>query len=169
MYDADAIAMALLSQPVGNAGGNSYLYAVHNKETNKVVKTCIPQPVKVRKYEVDIKSLQQLLRENKSKSKLSNKQIAEYLNTPLTKVEHWFRTDNCFAIPDEDIWFKLKELLGITDNSFDDSIIEFEYRDGVYEKAERCYFDFGIAPTLTTLSSNEKIILTEIFQNPLTD
>ncbi len=28
MYDADAIAMALLSQPVGNAGGFSYLYAV---------------------------------------------------------------------------------------------------------------------------------------------
>ena len=27
-YDADAIAMALLSQPVGNAGGFSYLYLV---------------------------------------------------------------------------------------------------------------------------------------------
>lgn len=27
MYDADAIAMVLLSQPVGNAGGFSYLYA----------------------------------------------------------------------------------------------------------------------------------------------
>lgn len=28
VYDADAIAMCLLSQPVGNAGGFSYLYAV---------------------------------------------------------------------------------------------------------------------------------------------
>ena len=28
VYDADAIAMALLSQPVGNAGGFSYLYLV---------------------------------------------------------------------------------------------------------------------------------------------
>ena len=29
VYDADAIAMALMSQPVGNAGGFSYLYAVN--------------------------------------------------------------------------------------------------------------------------------------------
>ena len=28
VYDADAIAMALLSQPVGNTGGFSYLYLV---------------------------------------------------------------------------------------------------------------------------------------------
>ena len=28
VYDADAIAMCLLSQPVGNAGGFSYLYTV---------------------------------------------------------------------------------------------------------------------------------------------
>ena len=28
VYDADAIAMALMSQPVGNAGGFSYLYLV---------------------------------------------------------------------------------------------------------------------------------------------
>ena len=28
VYDADAIAMALLSQPIGNAGGFSYLYLV---------------------------------------------------------------------------------------------------------------------------------------------
>lgn len=28
VYDANSIAMALLSQPVGNAGGNSYLYMI---------------------------------------------------------------------------------------------------------------------------------------------
>ena len=28
IYDANSIAMALLSQPVGNAGGNSYLYMI---------------------------------------------------------------------------------------------------------------------------------------------
>lgn len=28
MYDADAITMDLFSQPIGNAGGFSYLYAV---------------------------------------------------------------------------------------------------------------------------------------------
>ena len=127
------------------------------------------QQVKIRKHEVDIKSLQQLLRNHKSKSKLSNKQIAESLDKPITLVEHWFRTDSCFSIPDEDVWFELKELFGIADDSFDESITEFEYREGVFEKAERCYFDCGIAPTITTLSSNEKIILTENFQKPQVD
>lgn len=28
MYDANAVAMACLAQPVGNTGGHSYLYAV---------------------------------------------------------------------------------------------------------------------------------------------
>ena len=119
------------------------------------------QQVKVRKYDVDIKTLQQLLRTHKSETKLSNKQIAERLDKPITLVEHWFRTDNCFSIPDEDIWFDLKELLNIEDDSFDKSITTFVYREGVFEKAERCYFDCGIAPTITTLSANEKIILTE--------
>ena len=78
-------------------------------------------------------------------------------------IEHWFRTDKCFSIPDGDVWFELKGLLNITDDSFDKCITEFEIRDGVYEKAERCYFDFGIAPTLTTVNTDEKVILTENF------
>ena len=28
IYDGDCIAMAILSQPVGNTGGNSYLYLI---------------------------------------------------------------------------------------------------------------------------------------------
>jgi DNA (cytosine-5)-methyltransferase 1 len=32
VYDADKTAMCLLSQPVGNAGGNSYLYKVEDKQ-----------------------------------------------------------------------------------------------------------------------------------------
>ena len=35
VYDADAIAMALMSQPVGNAGGYSYLYAVNDENFQK--------------------------------------------------------------------------------------------------------------------------------------
>lgn len=31
IYDADAIAMALTAQPLGNAGGYSYLYQVREK------------------------------------------------------------------------------------------------------------------------------------------
>jgi len=57
------------------------------------------------------------------------RKISEYLDIPKTKVEHWFRKDNCFAIPDEDIWFKLKEFLNITTDEFDKSITEFEIRD----------------------------------------
>lgn len=91
---------------------------------------------------------------------LSNKEIALSLNKPITLVAHWFRNDNCFSIPDEDIWISLKELLNIETDEFDESIMTFELRDGVYEKAERCYYDYGIAPTLTTVNTDEKIIIT---------
>jgi hypothetical protein len=128
-----------------------------------VFKTCVPQTVKVRKYNIDIEKLKQLLRTSKQQSKLSNKQISEKLNKPLTLVEHWFRKDDCFSIPEEDIWIQLKELLLITTKEFDESIMTFEYRDGVYEKAERCYYDYGIAPTLTTVNTDEKIILTNLY------
>ena len=100
------------------------------------------------------------LKEHKTLSKFSNKQIADKLNCPLTLVEHWFRTDDCFSIPNENIWFKLKEILLIEDNSFDKSITEFEFTDGVYEKSERCYLDIGISPTLTT-DGVETIITTK--------
>lgn len=32
VYDSNAIAMALTAQPVGNAGGYSYLYAMYENE-----------------------------------------------------------------------------------------------------------------------------------------
>ena len=108
----------------------------------------------VRKYDVDIENLKKVLREHKN---YSNKEIAEKLNVPLTQVEHWFRQDEYFAIPDADIWFELKNLLNITTDEFDESIITFEVKDGVYDKANRCYHVDGIAPTLTVASGNEKI------------
>ena len=38
IYDANSIAMALLSSPVGNAGGFSYLYMIgDSKESNKIM------------------------------------------------------------------------------------------------------------------------------------
>jgi DNA (cytosine-5)-methyltransferase 1 len=120
----------------------------------------IPQLVRVRKYEVDQKRLQNLLREQKKRSGKSNKTIAEALCVPVTKVEHWFRTDSCFAIPDADVWEQLKAELEITTPVFDEAIMTFEERPGVYEKSERCYFATGIAPTLTSTSAgNEKIIV----------
>ena len=121
------------------------------------------EQVKVRKHEVDIVGLQYLLREMKSNSGKTNKQIAEETNMPLTKVEHWFRTDSSFAIPSDDIWFKLKEVLGIKTDVFDAQIMEFEYRDGVYETKQRVYSEKGKSPTLTA-SNKEQYI--ETYDSP---
>jgi len=115
------------------------------------------EQVKVRKHEVDIISLQYLLREMKKESGKTNKQIAEETNTPITKVEHWFRTDSSFAIPSDDIWFRLKEVLGIKTNVFDKQIMEFEYRDGVYESKQRVYSENGKSPTLTAGNKEQYI------------
>ena len=118
------------------------------------------EKVKVRKHEVNISGLQHLLREMKKKSKKTNKQIAKETDLPVTKVEHWFRADKSFAIPSDDIWFKLKEVLGIKTEVFDASIMEFEYRDGVYESTQRVYSDQGKSPTLTA-SNKEQMIETK--------
>ena len=115
------------------------------------------EQVKVRKHEVDITALQYLLREMKVESKKTNRQIAEETNLPITKVEHWFRTDSSFAIPSDDVWFKLKEVLGIQTEVFDKPIMEFEYRDGVYENTQRVYGDHGKSPTLTASNSDQLI------------
>lgn len=120
----------------------------------------VPQLVRIRKYEVDHKRLQNLLREQKKRVSKSNKSLAEALCVPVTKVEHWFRTDSCFAIPDADLWEQIKAELEISTSEFDESITTFEERPGVYEKSERCYLATGIAPTLTSASArNEKIIV----------
>ncbi len=115
------------------------------------------EEVKVRKHEVDITALQYLLREMKAESKKTNRQIAEETNLPITKVEHWFRTDSSFAIPSDDVWLKLKEVLGIQTEVFDKPIMEFEYRDGVYESTQRVYGDHGKSPTLTASNSDQLI------------
>ena len=115
------------------------------------------EQVKVRKHEVDITALQYLLREMKAQSKKTNRQIAEETNLPITKVEHWFRTDNSFAIPSDDVWLKLKEVLGIQTEVFDKPIMDFEYRDGVYESTQRVYGDHGKSPTLTASNSDQLI------------
>ena len=115
------------------------------------------EQVKVRKHEVEIISLQYLLREMKKESNKTNKQIAEETNTPITKVEHWFRTDSSFAIPSDDIWFRLKEVLGIETDVFDKQVMEFEYRDGVYESKQRVYSENGKSPTLTAGNKEQYI------------
>lgn len=124
---------------------------------NEIKKIDIEQQVSVRKYPVDIEKLKKVLRANKT---LTNNQIAERLNIPVTKVEHWFRNDNSFAIPDKDIWYSLKDLLKIETDEFDESITTFETKNNIFEKSNRCYFDSGLAPTITSSGADEKIIET---------
>jgi DNA-cytosine methyltransferase len=108
----------------------------------------VPQQVKVRKHEVDIPKLQLLLKEHRKPVK----QISEALYVKKTTVEHWFRTDSSFSIPDADSWFDLKVFLNIATNEFDACITEFEIRDGKYEMADRVYNPDYKAPTVTASS-----------------
>ena len=137
--------------------GNNGMTLVPNKPIKVGMNV---EQVKIRKHEVDIESLQYVLREMKKESGKTNKQIAAETELPVTKVEHWFRTDSSFAIPGDDIWPVLKEVLGIKSEVFDKSIMEFEYRDGVFESTQRVYSDEGKSPTLTA-SNTEQMIETK--------
>ena len=129
--------------------------ALTTVQKDNVVVYDIPQVVKVRKYEVDIKGLQQELKAHK---KVSNQKIADALKINKTTVDHWFRTDIGFSIPDPDIWFVLKGLLAIETTRFDKSITVFVEREGVYEKGNRVYGTNGVAPTMTSASADERIL-----------
>lgn len=125
-----------------------------------IKKIDIPQFVRVRKYEVDIDRLCELLRTHKRLSNVTCGHIAKSLNIPKTNVEHWFRRDSSFSIPDPDIWMELKKILNITTCEFDAQVMEYEEKVGVYDTAERHYFASGISPTITTTSASDlKIII----------
>lgn len=111
--------------------------------------------VEVRKHEVDVGSLKALLRQHRA---VSIKDLAAKLNKPETLVAHWFRSDKFFAIPDADIWFELKDMLGITTDEFDKQITEFEVKGGHYDMRNRINFD-KIAPTLTIGCGNDLYLL----------
>jgi DNA-cytosine methyltransferase len=128
-----------------------------------VITKNIVQKVWVRKHEVDIQGLKELLRSNKNKS---NQELSNTLNLPLTQVEHWFRQDASFSIPPKEIWFKLKELLNITETKFDSQVVEFVEKDGEYDMSNRVYDDLGISPTLTT--SDEKKVINNLRIRKLT-
>lgn len=142
-----------LTEAIGR-GGSSHEY-VSMLKRNAIITHTLEQMVSVRKHEVDISKLQELLKNHR----ISASKISEKLGVPKTKVEHWFRTDEFFSIPDPNLWLKLKEILGIPTNEFDASIMEFEEREGVYEKSNRVYDENGISPTLTKTASDEKILV----------
>lgn len=109
----------------------------------------INRKIKARVHQVDVKGLQHEINKKKRSSPYTIKQIAEELGVPSTQVEHYFRTDKSFAIPTPEIWYKLKDLLGITTTEFDKSLTEFEIKEGVYDQSKRTYKDTGISPTIT--------------------
>ena len=96
------------------------------------------EKVRVRKHEVDVESLQKCLLDALKKSGKSKKQVAEDLNDKFSTVEHYFRKvgSEFFSIPSEEHWPQLKDILDITTDDFDKSIMEFEVKDGVYESSQ---------------------------------
>lgn len=144
---------------------NSYLDNIIDTYINeisesRIVEYKISQYVNVRKYPVDIEKLKYILKTHKAESKLSIKDISNALNVNKTTVEHWFRRDNCFSIPDKDIWLNLKQLLNIQTDEFDKPIMEFETKLNTYDMSNRVYGIYGISPTLTCAgdSSAKKIL-----------
>lgn len=155
IYSEDGICPTIMAGERKSCTGG-YVSPKIMVNTNKIIREIIPQKVRVRKYEVDVIALKELLRESKKSSGLTNRDISNKLNQPKTLVDHWFRNDNCFSIPDEDIWFDLKKLLNIQTDEFDKSIMTFEIRDGVFDKANRVYNSNGIAPTLTCVGAENE-------------
>lgn len=105
----------------------------------------INRKIKARVHQVDIKNLQRTLRAAKKQSAYTIKEIADKIDVPATQAEHYFKTDGSFAIPTPTIWSKLKDVLDITTDEFDKSLIEFEIKD----QSKKAYKDTGISPTIT--------------------
>lgn len=120
----------------------------------KVIYYEIPEIVKVRKHKVDIEDLKKTL----SKRNISIKKISKIIGVKKTLVEHWFRKDSCFSIPNEENWLQLKKILEIETNKFDRSIMEFEEKLSLHEQSNRVYDINGIAPTITSTSADIRII-----------
>ena len=107
-----------------------------------------------RKYELNQAEFVSYLRK---KNNYKIIEIAEILNLPKTQVEHWFRKDKYFSIPDSDNWFKLKELLNIDTDKFDNAITEFEIAEGIFDMSGRVYISKFECPTIIT-QGNIKVI-----------
>lgn len=124
----------------------------------KIITYNIVQKVKVRKYDVETIKLCNLLRQAKKNKTLNNLQIAEKLNVSKTMVEHWFRKDKYFSIPEPELWFDIKKLLCIDTDYFDKQIMEFIIKDNIFEKGNRVYDENGISPAII-VSDEVKVVV----------
>jgi len=146
-------------------GANVEQYKTKHRRqlVNKPIKVGMNvEQVKIRKHEVDIVGLQQCILSHYAKCGMSKKEIAKELNDKYSTVEHYFRNlgSEYFAIPSDEHWPQLKEILNIKTDKYDKSIMEFEYRDGVFESTQRVYSEEGKSPTLTA-SNTEQMIETK--------
>lgn len=116
----------------------------------KIIIKNFKEMVEVRKHVVPIEELQKILRESKDKTKLTIKQISTTLDIPKTKVEHWFRTDSSFSIPDREVWYKLKYLLGIETSEFDKAITEYVLKESDFDTTNRVYDPNHLSPTINS-------------------
>jgi DNA (cytosine-5)-methyltransferase 3A len=140
-----------------------YLKDVLNVDTsralvNKIDKIDVVEKVRVRKYNVDTEGLKSLLKASKLKSGKTISKISYDLGVKKTTVDHWFRNDSCFSIPEPSIWSALKGCLDIQDNSFDSSVCEFIEKDNVFEMSNRVYRVNGKSPTLTASCKKVRVI-----------
>ena len=158
VYSIDKIAPTLTTM----GGGNTEPKIIEETQSN-IIKYTLAQNVKVRKYKVNIEKLKNTLKTHKQKLGLTINNIANTLDINKTTVEHWFRNDNCFSVPDAEIWLKLKQLLKIETDEFDKPIMEFIVKPNEYDMSNRVYDENGIAPTLTcTGESGAKKIVQHI-------
>lgn len=115
------------------------------------------EKVKVRKFDIDKDEFLCFIKRHKKESGLKLHQIADALQVPKTEVEHWFRKDKYFSFPCADVWHRLKEILNIQENTFDDAITVYEYKDNVYDLKNRVYHENGISPTLLANASENNV------------
>jgi len=127
------------------------------KKSNKVIYYEIPEIVRVRKNECDINDFQLFLKKHKNTKTI--KSISQELKLPKSEVEHWFRTDKYFSIPNDKYWFKIKELLKIDSDVYDSFVMDFDEKLSVYEQTNRCYDIYGIAPTITATCADLRILI----------
>ena len=154
IYSQDGKSSTLSSQSGGTAGVGNTLVKTKPKQVGKLI-----EQVKVRKHEVDIPKLQTCILDHYAKCGKDKREIAKELNDKYSTVEHYFRKlgSDFFSIPSEEHWPQLKKILGIETNKFDKQIMEFEFRDGVFETKQRVYSDEGKSPTLTHGSADKLI------------
>lgn len=96
------------------------------------------------------KEINQFLKDNKKGMTIS--QIAEAIKLPKTQIEHYFRTDKSRAMPNPEIWMKLKGLLKF-DDTYDEEVTSIYEKEVEFESSRRVYSSDGIAKTLDSSDS----------------